>query len=119
LIDDNALYTDDWGEWWGMLLECVYRGQPDGIRVLLKHGADKELASWGDCIPISPFEAAQDKPVILKLLQAETPHDYTRKTDPPLPTKETAADRALNQQGKIRNKTGLVFSPKAFIVKGE
>lgn len=116
LINDNALYTDDWGEWWGMLLECIYRNQPDGVRVLLKHGADKNLESWGDCAPTSPLTAAQDNPAILKLLQAQTLPDYTRQTEPPLPIQETAADRAINQQGQVRDQTGLVFSPKAFTV---
>ena len=113
-INDNALYTDTWGEWWGLLLQCVYRGHEDGVRVLLKHGADKEVGSWGDCIPISPQEAAADKPAILSLLQAKTRPTYTRQSDPPLPTSESAEDQATNQQGNIRDQTGLVFQTDAF-----
>src|SRR5260221_417424 len=37
-INDHAVYTDTWGDWWGLLLECVYQGHADGVRVLLKHG---------------------------------------------------------------------------------
>ena len=32
-IDDKSYYTDTWGEWWGLLLECVYGNHvdvPDG-----------------------------------------------------------------------------------------
>lgn len=108
-INDNALYTDTWGSWWGMLLECVAGGHADGVRVLLKHGADKDLASWGDGIPLTPREAAQDKPPILRLINQKDPVTYTRRSDPDLPTEETARDAAVNRQGAIRDATGLVF----------
>lgn len=108
-INDNALYTDTWGEWWGMLLECVYQDQIEGVKVLLKHGAKKKLASWGDCMPTTPLEAAAEKPHIRTLLEAKSRPTYTRLTDPPLPQTESPQDQAVNRQGQIRDETGLVF----------
>lgn len=113
-INDNAFYTDTWGEWWGLLLQCVYRGWEDGVRVLLKHGAKKNVGSWGDCIPTTPLEAAADKPAILALLKAKTRPTYTRRTDPPLPTAASRQDRAVNRQGQVRDASGLVFQVDAF-----
>jgi len=113
-IDDKALYTDTWGEWWGLLLECVHRDYENGVKALLKHGANKDIGSWGDCVPISPHEAAADKPDILAILNAETRPDYIRQTDPPLPIVETGTDRAVNQQGEVRSQTGMVFQTEAF-----
>ena len=113
-IDDKAYYTDSWGEWWGLLLECVYRDDEEGVRVLLKHGADRDIGSWGDCIPRSPKEAAADKPVILSLLNANDRPEYSRKTDPPLPESESEEDRATNLQGEIHQQTGMVFQTDAF-----
>ncbi len=113
-INDASLYTDGWGEWWGLLLECVYRNQADGVRVLLKHGAKRKVKSWGDCIPVTPLEAAADKPAILALLRAKGRPHYARKSDPPLPEGETAADRAINRQGAVRDRCGLVFPAEGF-----
>src|SRR5689334_6347821 len=87
-VNDNALYTDTWGLWWGMLLETVQNGSVDGVRVLLKHGAQPDLACWGDGIEQTPLELAQDKPEMLALLCAAEPPSYIRKTDPPLPQGE-------------------------------
>ena len=108
-INDNALYTDTWGLWWGMLLEAVLNGSADGVRVLLKHGAQRDLASWGDGVAQTPLAAAQDRPELLALLQATVPPDYTRTTDPPLPHGESPEEQAINRQGEIRDTTGLVF----------
>jgi hypothetical protein len=108
-IDDGAFYTDTWGEWWGLLLECVYDNWADGVRILLKHGANRRNGNWGDCIPITPRQAAADKPEILQLLKSKERPSYTRQTDPPLPAEESDADRWINRQGQIRDETGLVF----------
>ncbi len=113
-IDDNALYTDTWGEWWGLLLECIYRDNEVGVRVLLKHGANKKVGSWGDCIPVSPKEAAAEKPDILSLLNNDMRPTYTRQTDPPLPAHTSDEDHAVNRQGEIRKQTGMVFQTDAF-----
>ena len=112
-INDNALFTDTWGMWWGMLLECAATGAADGVRVLLKHGAQRDAASWGDGEVVAPLEAARENPEIVALLESPAPPVYVRKTDPPLPTGETAEDKAINRQGEIRDKTGLVFQTKA------
>ncbi len=112
-INDASFYTDSWGEWWGLLLDCVYDSHEDGVRVLLKHGADKTVGNWGDCIPVTPKEAAAEKPVILALLTAITPPSYTRKSDPPLPKVTSSDDDAVNKQGSIRDQTGLVFQTDA------
>lgn len=70
LIDDNSLFTDTWGEWWGLLMEVIRRNSEDGLKVLLKHGANRELATWGDGIPHTPAEAAEGKENLLALLQS-------------------------------------------------
>ncbi len=108
-INDNSLYTDTWGAWWGMLLESAGSDSIEGVKVLLKHGARRDLASWGDGIEIAPLEIAKDKPEILALLQNSELPEYIRKTDPPLPQGESPEEQAVNRQGEIRNKTGLVF----------
>ncbi len=115
-INDTSLYTDTWGEWWGLLFECVRRHQTDGVRVLLKHGADRELGNWGDCIPETPLEYAQahKQADIIALLTAETPPTYTRQTDPPLPKGLSKQDRSVNRQGRVSQQTGLVFQAEVF-----
>jgi hypothetical protein len=107
-LDDKALFTDTWGEWWGLLMEVIYRGSPDGLRVLLKHGANRDVGRWGDGMPQSPLEAAADQPEILTLLQDPARPAYNRQTYPPLP----AADPAFDELGRIRDDTGLVFQGK-------
>ncbi|MEM8857583.1 MAG: hypothetical protein AAGD96_04640 [Chloroflexota bacterium] len=108
-LNDKSLYTDTWGDWWGLLLECVYNNQVDGVRVLLSHGADLDIGRWGDGIPMTPIEAAAEKPAILALLTSEEPIEYQRKSDPPLPQSLTSTDEKINRQGNIRDQTGLVF----------
>ncbi|MEM9282298.1 MAG: hypothetical protein AAGA96_10755 [Verrucomicrobiota bacterium] len=107
-INDKSLFTDTWGSWWGMLLECVLQKQVDGVRVLLAHGADRELAMWGDGFLTTPREAAENQPEILALLDADVV-TYKRRNDPPLPTEESDRDRAINRQGEVRDGTGLVL----------
>ena len=107
-LDDKALFTDTWGEWWGLLMEVIYRGSPDGLLVLLKHGANRDVGRWGDGMPQSPLEAAADQPEILTLLQDPARPAYNRQTDPPL----SAADPAFDELGSIRDDTGLVFQGK-------
>lgn len=113
-IDDTSFYTDSWGEWWGLLLECVQRNAEKGVRILLKHGADKSIGNWGDCIPTIPLEAAANKPRILALLQADERPTYERQSEPTLPKLESAEDHAINQQGAVRDHTGMVFQTDAF-----
>lgn len=108
-INDNALFTDTWGDWWGMLVEAVRRRSVDGVRVLLKHGAQRDLASWGDGVPFTAFEAAEDKPEILALLTSPKPPVYVRQTDPALSEGESAEEQTVHRQGEIRDHTGLVF----------
>ncbi len=108
-IDDPALYTDSWGLWWGLLMETVRNDAIDGVTVLLKHGAQRDLASWGDGMAHTPVDIAQDKPAILALLQAAERPTYIRATDPPLPDSESPDAGAIDRQGAIRDQTGLVF----------
>ncbi|MBX0327417.1 hypothetical protein K2Z83_06970 [Oscillochloris sp. ZM17-4] len=108
-IDDNALFTDTWGTWWGMLIAAIVDNSPAGVRVLLKHGACRDQATWGDCVPETALELARDKPAILALLQSDQTPTYVRETDPPLPEGESPQDQATNRQGEIRDATGLVF----------
>jgi hypothetical protein len=104
-LNDKALFTDTWGDWWGLLMEVIYRKSPDGLRVLLKHGANRDTGRWGDGMPQSALEAAEGKPEILALLQDPARPTKSRQTDPPLP----AADPALDEMGRIRDATGLAF----------
>jgi hypothetical protein len=112
-INDNSLYTDTWGEWWGLLFETVRRASVDGLKVLLKHGAKRNLASWGDPGGNTPLQAARDKPEILALLQAGETPAYRRQTDPPLPELLSPIEMGVNRQGEIRETTGLVFQTDA------
>jgi hypothetical protein len=116
-INDNALFTDTWGSWWGLLFEVVQRNAPDGVRVLLKHGAKRNVGSWGDGLHESPLEVAEGKPAIMALLQEPQRPSYSRRSDPPLPSPEqaTADDRAVNRQGAVRDGTGLIFQTEAFV----
>lgn len=108
-INDNALFTDGWGEWWGMLYECVQRGQLEGVRVLLARGAKRKVSAWGDGLALSVMELAANKPEFLALLQSKEPVSYVRGSEPELPDGLTAVDKAINRQGEIRDRTGLVF----------
>ena len=108
-INDNSLYTDTWGIWWGLLMETARLGAVDGVKVLLKHGAKRDLACWGDGIEQTPLEMAQQFPEIVALLTSTQTPDYVRKTDPPLPQGESPDDAAVNRQGEIRDKTGVLF----------
>jgi hypothetical protein len=117
-INDNRLYTDTWGDWWGMLIEAARNRSVDGVSVLLKHGAQRDLGSWGDGVSFTALEAAEDKPEILALLQSLEPATYVRKTDPALPSAESPEERAVNQQGEIGNKAGLVFQTDGLVDPG-
>ena len=110
-INDKSMFTDDWGLWWNMLCEVVGRNRINGVKVLLKHGADPNLSSWGDGITQTPIEMAQDKPKILALLQDPKSVTYRRKSDPELPEwpEAQAEIEAMKRQADIRDKTGLVF----------
>jgi hypothetical protein len=77
--------------------------------VLLKHGAERDLASWGDGVPFTAADAAEDKPEILALLHNPDAPIYMRKADPPLPSGESPEEQAVNRQGEIRDTAGLVF----------
>ena len=107
-INDNALYTDTWGEWWGMLMECIFRNQVDGVRVLLARGASRDVGTWGDGIPMTARDAAADLPEILVLLDAADV-SYTRATQPEIPAADSPEDDRINRQGEIRDQTGMVF----------
>ena len=113
-INDNALFTDGWGEWWGLLYECVLSEQEDGVRVLLARGAKRHVSSWGDGLELTVLELAEEKPRLLALLQSKTPLTYVRQHEPRLPQSLTAVDEAVNRQGRVRDETGLVFPTEAF-----
>lgn len=110
-INDTNLFTDTWGEWWGMLFHCVKRNYETGVKVLLKHGAKRSKGNWGDCIPMSPLEAAEELKHhgIVKLLKSKEKPVYERTTEPEIP-ELTEKDRRVNQQGDIADETGLVFN---------
>lgn len=108
-INDNSLYTDTWGLWWGLLHETVMNNSIDGVRVLLKHGAERNLSSCGDGYLATPLEVAEDKPEITALLLNSSVPDYVRNTEPSLPESESPQQQPINRQGEIRDQSGLVF----------
>lgn len=116
LVNENNLFTDTWGTWYGALYECTIRQKLDGVRVLLKHGADPDLKCWGDCVPESPLEVAREGGFteLVDLLNGSVPAEYTRRTEPELPQEESARDRVINRQGEIARATGLMFQEEAF-----
>ncbi len=107
-IDDDALYTDGWGDHWGLLVECVRQQRVDGVRVLLARGADRSRGSWGDGAAHTPLEVAEGNAPITALLLSATPVVYVRQSEPALPA-PSAADDPLDRQGAVRDRTGLVF----------
>lgn len=110
LVNHNSMFTDPWGEWWSMLLHCVLRDEAVGARVLLKHGADPDLASWGDGIPVSPREMASEKPWLTVLLAENNGRpDYQREKEPVWPPPSTNAVQEANRLEEIARRTGLVF----------
>lgn len=113
LIDDDALFTDGWGLWWGMLFEAAAQGAVDGVRVLLRHGAQRDRGCWGDGEAMSPAQAAQDHPAVLALLQAPPAVEPPRAADPAWPPGEPAQAQALQRQAELRQRTGLVFDAGA------
>lgn len=110
-LNDRSLFTDTWGVWWGLLFETVRNRSADGVTVLLKHGAQRDVTTWGDDIEHSALEIARDAPAILALLQAAEPPAYIRKTAHPLPPRDAPDASAINRQGEIRDQAGLVFQP--------
>ena len=109
-LNDRSYYTDTWGEWWGLLFHCVMKNQVDGVKVLLKHGANKKIGNWGDCLPYTPLEYAQEHKMdeIVQLLTGQKPPEYTRQSEPELPELNDY-DQKVNRQGEIRDETGMVF----------
>ena len=108
-INDASYFTDTWGEWWGLLLDAVYTDRLTAVQILISHGADTSLGNWGDCLPTTPKEAAVNKPAIMALLKNPDQASYQRISDPELPTDLTERQKRINQQGKIRDETGLIF----------
>ncbi len=109
-INDASIYTDTWGEWWGLLVECIRHEYVDGVKILLKHGVKRKKGNWGDCISYSPLEEAKMKEnkEIISLLKHKEKPTYSRKTEPKIPLL-TTKDEIVNQQGKIRDGSGLAF----------
>jgi hypothetical protein len=108
-IDDKQLFTDDWGSWWGLLVEAICASWTDGVKVLLKYNANRHAETWGDGQIISALEHAAGQPEILALLQNPNRPEFQRGSNPPLPEDCTAEDAAVNRQGEVADRTGLVF----------
>lgn len=111
-IDDNALFTDTWGEWWGLLVHCCARRRLDGVRILMKHGASPDASTWGDCVPRTAREIAEqiEDETFLRLLEGEEEPVYVRKTEPAVP--RFGEEDPVNRAGRIREQAGLVFPPE-------
>lgn len=114
-VNDKSMFTDTWGEWWSPLYECVLGKHFDGVTILLKHGADRNLSAWGDGMCLSPVELAKQKghQKIIDLLESDEKPKYQRKTDPAIP-EETAKEKAVNRQREIADETGLMFQSENF-----
>ena len=109
-INDPQVYTDTWGAWWGFLMECIREKSSTGVTILLKHGADRNVGLSGDCESMSPFEAASmfKTDEILTILRSNSTPVYKRTKDSPVPSLN-ADDVAINKQGEIRDRAGILF----------
>lgn len=109
-INDKSVYTDTWGEWWGFLYEAILNEQLVAVNILLKHGAKKSVGNWGDCIELSPIELAEEKGLaeIVELLKNPAKAQYEAQKEVEIPSLD-AQDARVNQQGAIRDQTGLIF----------
>lgn len=58
-INDNALFNDTWGEWWGLLFQAIVHDSEDSVKVLLKYNANRDFGSWGVSISCSQRELAK------------------------------------------------------------
>ena len=85
MIDDEFMFSDIYGDYWGLLMECIYRNSSEGVTILLKHGANREIGRWGDNSPQSPHEAAAENLLIIQLLETAEPPKYHREKDPKIP----------------------------------
>jgi hypothetical protein len=109
-LDDRRYYTDGWGTWYGLLIECIRQSSLEGVKILIKHGVDKTLGVWGDCNEMDPIQFAreQNEVDILNLLTSDSIPVYIRTTDPIIPDlteKESIVDKRID----IADSTGLVF----------
>lgn len=109
-INDRNYYTDTWGSWWGLLIECIQQNYTDGVKILLKHGIDKTEGVWGDCIPMTPIEFAKEREQgeMVVILESDIVPSYIRKSDPAIPSLGDA-EEIVNRRGEIADSTGLVF----------
>ena len=108
-INDNSLFTDTWGLRWGLLMECVRQDQVTGVSILLQHGANRGLSSWGDGQTSSPLSVARDRKnsEIEGLLSGSKVAQYTRFCDPPVPPLDET-DQAINRKGELLKSKGLI-----------
>jgi exopolysaccharide biosynthesis protein len=109
-INDRKYYTDGWGAWYGLLIECIHKESLDGVKVLIKHGVDKTLGVWGDCEEVDPIQFAKERKQgeILVILESDASVSYERKTNPAIPDLDDK-ENIVNRRGDIADSTGLVF----------
>ncbi len=109
-IDDRKYYTDGWGAWYGLLIECIHQESTIGVKVLVKHGVDKTLGVWGDCEEVDPIQLARERKQdeILGILESSSIPVYERTTNPDIPDLEEK-ENIVNQRADIADKSGLVF----------
>ncbi len=125
-INNNSMFTDTWGEWWGLLFQMVLNRSVEGVSLLLKNGAEPPIKNWGDCIEMAPVELAHDlldkaenqKDInilkdIIELLQNPDSARYIRKTNPPIP-ELTDKERAIDRAADVQANTGLRFQDENF-----
>jgi len=100
----------------------VQSKSPDGVAVLLQHGARANLKCWGDCIPETPLEAAEryldhepskNLKLIIALLKDPSKASYKRKSDPETPSL-SAEEKAIDRAVEVENKTGMRFQDENF-----
>jgi exopolysaccharide biosynthesis protein len=109
-INDRKYYTDGWGAWYGLLIECIHQESIDCVKVLVNHGVDKTLGVWGDCEEVDPIQFARDRKQdeILVILESNSIPLYTRATNPDIPDLDEK-ENTVNRRADIADKTGLVF----------
>ena len=111
LVNDNSMFSDSWGQYWGMLYELILRNEVEGIQVLLKHDANPREKSWGDGMNLSCLELAEGKVDILRILKSKGNRSalYTRTSEPEWPMLKSKSDEEFNRKGRLKDKYGLVF----------
>jgi hypothetical protein len=109
-INDPSYYSDTWGSYWGLLVECIFHREFQGILILLNHGIDKEIGVWGDGPRVSALEIAKEKKMfdVIDLLNSTNIPKFLRASNPPIPDLNVR-EKIIDDKFKTNIKNGVVF----------